>query len=365
MGIILRDKRGVNYMSCGRCEKLPEIDFNVTDAYVDIPTEHHGEIFENVLKANKYDYREVDRGYFIKGLNFEDFISFLSNTVFNTVEQKDVKVLPIKAGESLKFSSLRQYKALVEWKSLYQGKEVASIIGESRIKTLFQPIVEAKTGEIYGYEALSRGMMKNGKIMNPEELFSRAKEMDLMFYLDRVCRESSIRAASKQGIKKRLFVNFIPTAIYEPSLCLQSTAKVLREESIDPEQMVFEVVETEKVEDFGHLNRILDYYRDKGYSTALDDIGSGYSNISSLMQLKPDYMKIEMNIIREIHLDSKKQELLDEFICSGKKVGATILAEGIETVEEYNYLKGKDVDLMQGYLFGKPEEVPIKEVELR
>lgn len=352
-------------MSCGRCDKLHKIAFNISDVYVSIPTIHHEESFERILKKQSYSYKGIEAGYLIKGVNFQEFVLFLSDSVFNSVEQKDVKILPIKSGESLGFASLKHYKTLSEWKSLYRGKEVASIIGESRIKTLFQPIVEVNTGEIYGYEALSRGILKNGKIMNPEELFSRAKDMDLMFYLDRVCRESSIRAASVQGIKKKLFVNFIPTAIYEPSLCLQSTAKVLAEENIDPDQMVFEVVETEKVEDFGHLNRILDYYKERGYSTALDDIGSGYSNISSLLQLKPDYMKIEMNIVRDIHLDKKKQELLDEFIYNGKQVGAVILAEGIETLEEYRYLKGKNVDLMQGYLFGKPEEVPLQEVKLK
>ena len=111
----------------------------------------------------------------------------------------------------------------------------------------------------------------------------------MLFYLDRVCRESSIRTASMYRITKKLFINFIPTVIYESSLCLQSTDRVLNEEKLNASQMVFEEVETEKVEDYGHLNRILNNYRSKGYSTALDDIGSGYSNISSLLELKKLY----------------------------------------------------------------------------
>ena len=289
---------------------------------------------------------------------FDEFISYLCGSVFNSVEKKDVKILQLKSGLALNFSALKNYRNLTEWEALHEGKEVASIISEGRIRTLFQPIVDAKTGEIYGYEALSRGILRDGSIMNPGRLFSSAKAMDLMFNLDRVCREASIRAASKQGIRKKLFINFIPTAIYEPSLCLRSTARVLEEENFDPAQVVFEVVETEKVEDFGHLNRILDYYKEKGFKTALDDLGSGYADKSALLKLKPDYMKIDMEIIRNIHQDELKQKQLGEFIATGKEMGLTILAEGIETILEYNYLKGKDVDLMQGYLFGKPEEVP-------
>jgi len=247
---------------------------------------------------------------------------------------------------------------------LYRGKAVASIISEARIKTLFQPIIDVKSGEIYGYEALSRGLLTDGTIMNPEELFATAKAMDLLFYLDRVCREASIRAASKRGITKKLFINFIPTAIYQPSLCLQSTVKVLSEVNIKADQVVFEVVETEKVEDFEHLNLILDYYRSKGYGTALDDVGSGHSNLSSLLQLRPNYMKIDMNMIRNIHIEPNQQETLDTFILNGKKMGLSILAEGVETVAEYEYLKTKKIDLMQGYLFGKPEEIPATKIRL-
>lgn len=166
-------------------------------------------------------------------------------------------------------------------------------------------------------------------------------------------------AAARQRITRKVFINFVPTAIYEPALCLQTTARVLADEGLDAAQVVFEVVETEKVEDFGHLNEILNYYRAQGYSTALDDIGAGYSDVASLLQLRPDYMKVDMAVIRGIDHDPAKQELLDVFIASGKRIGLSILAEGIETPEEYRYLRSREVDLMQGYLFGKPEEVPV------
>lgn len=346
--------------TCSRCGKLPDLTVSFSDVYLTLPTHHHREGFESELKRLNQSYKEVDDGYLIEHVDFDPFIRHLCHSVFNSIEQKDVMVLSLKCGEALSFASIKRYKRLSEWMRWIHGQEVACIIEEGRIKTLFQPIIDGKTGEIYGYEALSRGIMRDGLLMNPEVLFRTAKEMDLMFFLDRVCRESSIKAAAKHGIKEKIFINFIPTAIYEPSLCLQSTAKVLNDENIREDQVVFEVVETERVEDFKHLNRILDYYKAKGYSTALDDIGSGFADLDALMNLKPDYMKIDMAIIRDIHVNPDNQNKLNKFITYGKKIGLKILAEGIETQEEYAFLKQKNVDLFQGYLFGKPEEVPLR-----
>ena len=343
---------------CHRCGALPIQMESCSDVYLTLPTHHHREGFEAVIKKMNYAFDIIEEGYLIKQVNFEPFIQYLGDFVFNSVEQKDVMVLALHCGATLDFSSLKRYKRLSEWLIHIHGQEVMRIIEKGQIKTLFQPIIHGLTGEIYGYEALSRGIMSDGSLMSPEVLFKSAKDLDLMFFLDRVCREASLRAAAQHGITQKLFINFVPTAIYEPELCLQSTAKVLSDVHIREEQVVFEVVETELVEDFVHLNRILDYYRNKGYSTALDDIGSGYSNIDVLMKLKPDYMKIDMDIVRDIHTNVENQHKSDAFISSGKEIGLTILAEGVETQEEFEFLKQKGVDLFQGYLFGKPEEVP-------
>lgn len=347
-------------MPCSRCEKIPVLYTDRSDVYLTVPTNHHVALFESALTKKKYSFEAMEEGFLVHNVSFEEFLAYLNFSVFNTIEKKDVRILSLKPGASLSFSSLKNFKTLEEWMLLHQGREVAEIIEEGRIKTLFQPIISCKTGEVYGFEALSRGIQKDGTLMNPEKLFSEAKAMDLLFFLDRVCREASIKAAARMGIERRLFINFIPTAIYEPSLCLQSTARVLSVEKILAEQVVFEVVETEKVQDFGHLNRILDYYRERGFSTALDDVGSGYADVGALLKLRPNYMKIDMHIIRDIHVDKEKQQTLKTFMDSAKSIDALILAEGIETLEEYRYLKNQGVDLCQGYLFGKPQEIPDK-----
>ena len=351
-------------MPCKRCESIPIFDHHVQDYYITLPTDHHVEGFEKSLAKKGLMFEKMEEGYFIEKLEGDEFISYLATSVFNSVEKKDVRILKISHGKSLSFCDLKNYRSLEEWERLEANEEVLSIIQEKRIRTLFQPIIEVETGEIYGYEALSRGIQSDGLLMHPGKLFSEAKAMDLLFNLDKVCREASIRAAAKLNLTKKLFINFIPTAIYEPSLCLQSTAKTLSEVGLSPAQVVFEVVESERVDDFLHLNRILDYYRSRGYSTALDDIGSGYSNIETLLNLKPNYIKIDMDVIRNIHEDLKNQKVLDEFVVNARRIGAKILAEGIECHEEYEYLKSVGVDLCQGYYFGKPQEDLLENIVL-
>ena len=343
-------------MGCGRCDQLPETNFSNVDVWVSLSTIQHAISFERSMKEYNVKYIEQESGYLIININLESLVQKLCCNNFNNIEKKDVRVLPVPSGEEFSFKTLKHYRNLAEWEALFHGKEVTYIIENKSIKTMFQPIVSAITGEIYGFEALSRGIKQDGSLMNPEILFRKAKEMDLLFYLDRICRECSIRSAAKLMLEHKIFINFIPTAIYEPELCLQSTEAVLHEVGIRPEQVVFEVVETERIEDYIHLNHILDYYREKGYSTALDDIGSGYSDIPALLRLRPDYMKIDMELIKNIHIDNKKQEEVSEFIRQGKELGVKILAEGVERVKEFEFLKSMGVDLVQGYLFGKPSD---------
>lgn len=344
-------------MSCGRCDYVPEISFNSGNVFVKLPTSHHHGIFQEKLLKEGYSCEFLEDGFFISKIELEMLCELLGNLFSNSMEKNDTKLLPLGDKKSLTYIDLKNYRSLSEWENLLQEKEVLEVIQKVRLKTMFQPIVDSITGDIYGYEALNRGIKSDGALIHPEQLFQKAKEMDMMFHLDRICREQSIRVAAKQGIKKKIFINFIPTAIYEPSLCLQTTEKTLQEVGLDPDQIIFEVVETEKVEDITHLNKILSYYKEKGYQTALDDMGSGFSDLTMLHSLKPDFMKLDMSLIRDIHENSKNQKIVKEYINQASLLGIKTLAEGIETKEEYQYLRSLNIYLMQGYYFGKPKEM--------
>lgn len=343
-------------MPCKRCTELPKIDFKNCQVYIYIPTKHHIDPIEKLLRSLNIEY-EFHNDYFLFATeDFKELIKDLEAIGFNLLNQKDIKVMPIDDDRGLAFNALENLRSLRAWIDLYAGEMVLDILKNERIRVLFQPIIDVKNKQIYGYEALSRGLTNKNSLMPPNILFKKAKAMDLLFFLDRMCRESVIKKASTVGLKEKLFINFIPTSIYDPRKCLETTDQAVDQSILEPSQIVFEVVETEYIEDFEHLNQILDYYKEMGYSNALDDMGSGYANKTSLLSLKPDFMKIDMDIIQGIHKDVKKQEQLDIYLelISGRNIKA--LAEGVETKEDLRYVMNQGVELVQGYYFSKPSE---------
>lgn len=341
-------------MECKRCSLLPVLDYSDIGVCLTVPTHHHIEPISHYLGDSDIDYEYSDDTFIFQAPDFCCLIQDLANMGLSTIEQRDIRLLPYPYDEGLSFRHLNKHRNLQYWSDLVQARSFLGILADSRIKVLFQPIVEAASGNIYGYEGLSRGLLPDGSMMMPSELFEHARKTDLMFFLDRICREAVIAAAAAQGITAKVFINFIPTSIYDPDKCLQTTDAALRMHGLDPRQIVFEVVETEYVEDFPHLNRILNYYKNKGYSTALDDMGSGYATPEALLDLKPDYLKIDMDIIRDIDQDPIKQSKLDSFLKLGKSHDILTLAEGVETEAELAYIRDAGVDLIQGYYFGKP-----------
>ncbi len=123
---------------------------------------------------------------------------------------------------------------------------------------------------------------------------------------------------------------------------------------LKPEDIVFEVVESEYIDDYNHLARILNYYREKGYKTALDDVGSGYATLSEFNILKTDYIKIDMDVVQKAHKSEAEHNYIRQIIKLKHENKVKIIAEGIETQETLDYITKMDVDLLQGYYFGKP-----------
>lgn len=346
-------------MECKRCAVIPNIDKNIRFVYIVLPTHHHVEVLEKAASVMGFHVEKKADGYLVELQDFEEWVLNITRDFYNMLEQEDIYVLPLEK-PMISFEVLKQYKSLRYWRDLYLGVDLLEILSHKRIKTVFHPIVKAKDGSLYGYEALSRGVKKDGSIMSPAEMFLRAKDMDLMFYLDRLCREKVIEAGAQHGIKDKLFINFIPTSIYDPSKCLETTDAAIQKYGLNARQIVFEVVETERVDDYKHLNHILRYYQDKGYATALDDVGSGYASVGSLLELKPNYMKIDMKIIRGIHKNREQQRILQDYMGLAQENNIMVLAEGVETEGEQKYLKDNKVDFLQGYYYGKPTEIPRK-----
>lgn len=232
---------------------------------------------------------------------------------------------------------------------------VEGIIAEERVVPYAQPIMTGD-GDIYGYEVLARFMADDGNLLPPAEVFAAAKLRNRLYALDRMCRIAAVRSAVH--LKGKVFINFIPTSIYSPQHCLRTTTALTRELGLDASRFVFEVVESEQVEDIDHLKSILAYYSEQGFSYALDDVGEGFSTPELLREIKPHYMKLDRGAADGVSGDAAKQRIAGELLRVARQVGAVPLAEGIEREADFRWLQTLGYRLFQGYLWGKPE--PIK-----
>jgi EAL domain-containing protein (putative c-di-GMP-specific phosphodiesterase class I) len=190
--------------------------------------------------------------------------------------------------------------------------------------------------------------------MPPGMVFPLAEQSDLLFSIDLVARRSAVEYAARGKPSGKLFINFNPSSIYDPSYCLRSTAAAISEIGLKPQDIVFEVTETHQATDLNHLKGILAFYRSNGFGVALDDIGSGWSGLNLLEQLRPDYVKIDMELIRNIDRNSYKQNIVQHLINIAKGNRTKVVAEGIETQAEADTVSEMGADLLQGFLIAKP-----------
>ncbi len=301
-------------------------------------------------------------------VNTQDIKNFFSENLdamkltYNDMELNDIKVFITDDKTTFSFQSILSAKPLQRYINLFDDKEFFDIVNNESLTSHFQPIVDMKDNTIYGYETLVRGVKDDGSLMYPDELFKKSKRNDLNFKLDRLCRESSLKTAATKKVHQKVFINFIPTAIYDPEFCLASTEKWAKQLEFDPSQIVFEVVETELVKDQKHLKSILEFYRNKGYKIALDDVGEGYSSLNMLIELKPDIIKVDRNIIDGIDTNELKQSVYKALFNLAREHGIEVLAEGIETVYELETIKSIGVDYAQGYYFAKPSAEPVRKI---
>lgn len=244
------------------------------------------------------------------------------------------------------------------------GSPLVEILNHRRIETWFQPIFRSGSSGVWGYECLMRGRSPEGELIMPSDLLAWARQENLLFLLDHSCRQIHLANAVRLPHARQchFLVNFLPNSIYWPSFSLQSAIDSVNGSGLHPEQIVFEVVETEEVRDRDHLRRILAHYRKFGFKVALDDVGSGYSGLSLLGDLNPDLIKIDRELVRKAATSSWHREICESLVHLAKQNNRLVLAEGIETEEERLVMETMGADLFQGYLFGRPAPHPVTPV---
>ena len=352
-------------MSCTRCQTLPSISQSGGELIVSCLVSELATKFSLYLSEQNIPFNLEDaQTLWVRIEYFGIFLETLcTSAYFSKMEREGITLLLLENGERLTSSKLRSIRTLQSYKELMGAMELSTLITKGALTTHFQPIVDLSSKTIYGYESLARGVSDSGELIYPDTLFRWGREGDMLFYLDRACRETSLKTAAVKNISTKVFINFIPTAIYDPQHCLQSTVKWAKQLDFDPKNIIFEVIESDHVADLDHLKTILDYYKSQGFMVALDDVGSGYSSLNMIAKLLPDIVKIDREIIDHIDTNRVNQSIFRAIVHIAHENSIVVLAEGIEREEELLFCAANGADLAQGYYFGKPTAEPIRKVD--
>lgn len=222
----------------------------------------------------------------------------------------------------------------------------------------FQPIVDLGAGRVRAYEALVRGPRDE-----PAATVLAQLTPANIYAFDQAARVRAIELAAQIGVATRnasVSINFRPGAMYRPQSCVRPTLAAARRTGFPPDRIVFELTEDERVGDFGFLREIFEVYRANQFSTAIDDFGAGYAGLTLLAEYRPDWVKLDMALIRGVDGDMARRAIVAGVvgICSALSIG--LIAEGVETRAELDALRSLGVTVFQGYLFAKPafEQLP-------
>jgi EAL domain-containing protein (putative c-di-GMP-specific phosphodiesterase class I) len=262
---------------------------------------------------------------------------------------RDERLLNKLIDDAKLMSTYQEFK-----KKMRNQEKLQELILKESIRTVFQPIVSITKNEIIGYEALSRGP-EGTEYENPYILFDVATETDLIFELDRLCRKKALQNAHGISPKHKLFINCQPSAVLDPEFRDSYLKSFLSDLKINPKNIVLEVTEREAIEHYELFREAVRYYSDIGFAIAVDDTGAGYSSLETVVELKPQYIKLDISIVRNIDKNILKQELIKAIVGLAKQMESIIIAEGVETKEELNTLKEIGINIVQGFLFAKPD----------
>jgi EAL domain-containing protein (putative c-di-GMP-specific phosphodiesterase class I) len=239
---------------------------------------------------------------------------------------------------------------------LRKSRLLEEIIAQKDITIVFQPIFDIPNQLILGYEALSRGPLASD-LHNPSELFVAAQRLGRLSDLELVCRERAISAFVEQKLLGKLFLNISPEVLMQPLHPKGETMQLLQLYGLSSKSVVIEITEQQRTDET-LLKQAVNYYRQLGFTIAIDDLGAGHSGLRQWSELMPDIVKIDRYFVENCHKDVVKKAFLTFILSLAKATNTQVIAEGIEQEEELRLLAKLGVKFNQGFLLEKPQQKP-------
>jgi EAL domain-containing protein (putative c-di-GMP-specific phosphodiesterase class I) len=245
----------------------------------------------------------------------------------------------------------RDWQLTVQVDDRNRRRRFREMLFENRIYSVYEPIVEVNTRVVFGYESLVRGP-EDSEFKTPVTLFGAAEEYDLVYELDCRCRASGLSGAIDFPEGTKLFLNILPTAFHDPNFRAERLIKTLEQCQLSPTDVVFEISEQESIENFSVFKEARDNLRSLGFQFALDDTGSGYAGLEALLEISPEFIKMDRAFVSGVDEDPARQDLLATLLTLAEKMGAKVIGEGLDTIEELEMLGKLGIHFGQGWLFG-------------
>jgi EAL domain-containing protein (putative c-di-GMP-specific phosphodiesterase class I) len=233
-------------------------------------------------------------------------------------------------------------------------ERLQDILLRERVVTAYQPILRMQEGTIMGFEALSRGPRGSG-LESAKTLLDAASDHNLEVELDRLCRKRALLSSARIPSNANIFVNTLPATMRDPQFRDKALIDFLEKANVTPSRIVIEITEQEVIEKLEMFRETMAYFKGVGMAFAVDDVGAGYSGLDTIAKLRPQYLKIDMGLVRDVHVNTVNRAIVRSIIDLGHGIDAKVIAEGIEKDEEAQTLRALGVDFGQGYHLARPD----------
>jgi EAL domain-containing protein (putative c-di-GMP-specific phosphodiesterase class I) len=266
----------------------------------------------------------------------------------------------LHVGRVLERALREALESAAEWRQASvsaRRERLQDLLLRERVVTAYQPIQRLADRSVLGYEALTRGARGTG-LDNAELLFGAAAENGYVVELDRLCRRKALLNSGRIPSSARLFVNTLPATIRDPQFRGRALIDFLGRAQVAPGRIVIEITEKLVIENYSLFREAMSYYTDLGMCFAVDDVGTGYSGLEAIARLKPHFLKVDMSLVRDVHVSTVNREMVKAILSLGHGIGATVIAEGIQSDDEVRALQAMGVAYGQGFHLARPDAAP-------
>ncbi len=241
-------------------------------------------------------------------------------------------------------------------------KEILNILDGKLLTPHFQPIISLTQKKIMGYEALIRGP-SDSPLHSPFNLFTTAEQFNLSTRLEFLCREITIQRYADLDIKEKLFINASPLVLLQPEFKKGETLRLLDRYGVNPRSVIIELTEHKPADNYEIMRASAKHYRSMGFEIALDDLGAGYSGLRLWAELLPEYVKIDKHFIHGLHDDTVKLNFVRSIQSMAVSLNCSVIAEGIETEDEFKAIEKIGIAHAQGFYFARPTIIPLEKID--